>query len=353
MTTDEARWAAVCARDAAQDGAFVYGVHTTGVYCRPSCASRRARRENVVFFDGTPAAESAGFRPCKRCRPEIDGDPRARERAALVARVCALIERSETVATMATLAEAVGRSSGFVSRTFKAEMGVTPRAWAAAARAQRMREALRTQDRVTDAIYDAGYPSAGRFYEGADAVLGMEPSRFQRGGEGATVAFAFGDASLGRVLVAGTERGVCAVLLGEDDDALMAQLRKAFPKAHIAPAQAAVSDALAEVVALVDAPARSTLPLDLQGTAFQVRVWTALTRIPAGAQVSYGELAASIGSPKAVRAVASACAANKVAVLVPCHRVVRRDGSLSGYRWGVDRKRRLLEREQVPSLPPR
>jgi AraC family transcriptional regulator, regulatory protein of adaptative response / methylated-DNA-[protein]-cysteine methyltransferase len=342
--TGDPRWAAVRARDASADGEFFYSVSTTGVYCRPSCASRPARPEHVAFHPSTATAERAGFRPCKRCRP--DQPPLAERRAALVTELCRLIERSEDVVTLDSLARHVRLSAYHVHRLFKAATGVTPNAYAAAFRAKRVRVELGTRATVTEAIYGAGYNSSGRFYETSNAVLGMTPTAFRNGGTNLTIRFALGQCSLGSILVAATDRGVCAILLGDDTQALTHDLERRFPRASIVRGDGTFAKLVGNVVRIVEAPgATVALPLDIVGTAFQQRVWQALRSIPAGTTTSYAELARTIDAPKAARAVAAACAANPIAVVIPCHRVVRQDGDVSGYRWGVERKRALLARE--------
>jgi AraC family transcriptional regulator, regulatory protein of adaptative response / methylated-DNA-[protein]-cysteine methyltransferase len=338
------RWAAVVARDATADGTFFYSVRTTGVFCRPSCAARTPRPGNVAFHATTADAERAGFRACLRCRPL---DPPAAERnAAQVAALCRLIESSETVPTLEELARHAGQSTFHTHRMFKAVTGVTPRAYAAAHRRSRLRDGLAVAATVTEAIYSAGYNSSGRFYaESADA-LGMQPKAYKQGGAGQPIRFAIGECSLGSVLVAATDRGVCAILLGDDPDALVHDLESRFPRAELIGADPDFEDTVARVVGFVENPGTARdLPLDIRGTAFQLRVWTALAQIPAGSTASYADIARAVGEPKAVRAVAQACAANKLAVAIPCHRVVRQGGGLSGYRWGVERKRALLDRE--------
>jgi AraC family transcriptional regulator of adaptative response/methylated-DNA-[protein]-cysteine methyltransferase len=342
--TDAERWTAVVARDRRADGAFYYSVRTTGVYCRPSCGARQARRENVGFHATCADAERAGFRPCKRCRPGDRGPDEAR--AAAVARACRLIEQAEELPGLDALAAAAGLSRFHFHRVFKAATGLTPRAYAAAHRARRVREELARGGTVTDAIYGAGFGSSGRFYATAGAVLGMRPTDFRAGGDGAAIRFAVGECSLGSILVAATERGVCAILLGDDPDALARQLQDRFPKARLIGGDRAFERLVARVVGFVEQPALGLdLPLDVRGTAFQQRVWQALREIPAGTTSTYTKIAARIGAPRAVRAVARACASNTLAVAIPCHRVVRHDGGLSGYRWGVERKRLLLARE--------
>ena len=345
--SDDERWAAVVNRDRTADDAFFYSVATTGVYCRPGCPSRRPRREHVCFHASSEDAERAGFRPCRRCRPN---EPSLAERhAEAVAAACRLIDAAEEVPALDALAEAAGMSRFHFHRVFKAATGCTPRAYAVARRANRMREALRKGATVTDAIYDAGFGSNGRFYAASPDILGMAPARFRRGGAGEIIRFAVGACSLGAVLVAATGRGVCAIALGEEPDALVHDLEDRFPRAELVGGDPEFEALVARVVGFVEAPALGLdLPLDIRGTTFQQRVWRALREIPAGATESYGAIAGRIGSPTAVRAVAGACAANPLAVAIPCHRVVRNDGGLSGYRWGVERKRALLDREAAP-----
>jgi AraC family transcriptional regulator of adaptative response/methylated-DNA-[protein]-cysteine methyltransferase len=343
-TSSDPRWAAVVARDATADGRFVYSVKTTGVYCRPSCGARRALPEHVAFHATAADAEHAGFRPCKRCMPQQE--PPARQRALRVAALCRLIEQSETAPTLALLARHAGLSASHLQREFKAVTGLTPKAYAVAQRARRVRAGLLRGGPVTDAIYGAGYNSSGRFYDNAKQVLGMTPTRYRRGGEDTAIRFAIGDCSLGAILVAASERGVCAILMGDDPEALARDLQDRFARAELIGGDAVFEQWVAKVVGLVEVPRLGLdLPLDVRGTAFQQRVWQALREIPPGATASYSEIARRIAAPKAVRAVAGACAANTLAVAIPCHRVVRTDGSLSGYRWGVERKRALLERE--------
>jgi len=339
-----ARWDAVLARDARADGQFVYAVTTTGVYCRPTCASRRPRRDHVRFHPTREAAERAGFRPCRRCRPDQAGP--AAERAAAIARACRLIERAEVMPSLDALARAARLSRFHFHRVFRALTGLTPKGYAAAHRAARVREALGRSARVTDAMYDAGFNSSSRFYAAAPGVLGMTPTSFRAGGTGAVIEYAIGRCSLGRVLVAATARGVCAVTLGDDPDALARDLARRFPNARLVAGNRRFGRLVARVVTLVEAPHRSVdLPLDVRGTAFQQRVWQALRAIPAGATASYGDIARRIGAPSAVRGVAQACAANPVAVAIPCHRVIGSDGSLTGYAGGIERKRALLAKE--------
>jgi AraC family transcriptional regulator of adaptative response/methylated-DNA-[protein]-cysteine methyltransferase len=343
-TERDPRWASVIARDPGADGEFVYSVSTTGVYCRPSCPSRRARPENVRFHASCEDAERAGFRPCKRCKP--DEASLAERHAQMVAGICRLIEGAESPPRLHELAARAGLSPFHFHRIFKAATGVTPRAYAAAHRARRVSRALRRSRSVTEAIFDAGFSSSGRFYEGAGRFLGMTPRQFRAGGRDVEIRFAVGECSLGSVLVASSEKGVCAILLGDDPEALARELQDTYPRATLVGGDANFELLVARVVAFVEAPAQGLdLPLDVRGTAFQQRVWQALREIPAGSTISYGELARRIGAPRSARAVARACAANALALAIPCHRVVRTDGGLSGYRWGVARKRELLKRE--------
>ncbi|MGI8508248.1 MAG: bifunctional DNA-binding transcriptional regulator/O6-methylguanine-DNA methyltransferase Ada [Gemmatimonadaceae bacterium] len=346
-TTDDDRWSSVLQRDPNADGAFYYSVRTTGVYCRPSCASRLARRENVRFHVTAEEAERAGFRPCKRCRPNERS--LAEQHAAVVAKACRVIEAADSIPGLDALASTANMSRFHFHRVFKAITGVTPKAYATACRTRRVRDELSHVSRnatVTRAIYEAGFSSSGRFYATSSEVLGMTPTDFRSGGNGTSVRFAVGECSLGSIIVAATDKGVCAILLGDDPDTLVRDLEDRFPKAQLIGGDADFEQLVARVVGFVEAPALGLdLPLDVRGTAFQQRVWQALREIPAGSTTSYTEVAARIGAPKAARAVAQACASNSIAVAIPCHRVVRRDGALSGYRWGVERKRSLLDRE--------
>jgi AraC family transcriptional regulator of adaptative response/methylated-DNA-[protein]-cysteine methyltransferase len=296
----------------------------------------------------TRAARAAGFRPCRRCNP--DGDSADAIRAALVEQACRIIERRDTPPSLAKLAGAVQLSPGYFHRMFKQSTGLTPRAYAAARQANRMRRGLGEAASVTDAIYAAGYGSSSRLYEKSNALLGMTPGRYRAGGAHETIRFAIGQCSLGAILVASTDKGVVAILLGAAPEELLDDLRTRFPQAALIGADGDYEELVARVVGMVEAPSiGADLPLDIRGTAFQQRVWDALRRIPAGATASYAEIARAIGAPEAVRAVAGACAANNLAVAIPCHRVVRSDGALSGYAWGIDRKRSLLERERQPA----
>jgi AraC family transcriptional regulator of adaptative response/methylated-DNA-[protein]-cysteine methyltransferase len=342
---DSRRWLAVTQRDAGADGTFYYSVESTGVYCRPSCAARLPRRENVQFHLTCVAAEKAGFRPCKRCRPSQP--TLAEQHALIIEKACRTIDNADELPNLDQLAATCGMSRFHFQRVFRSVAGVTPRAYFAQGRAKRIRQELTRTETVTEAIYSAGFNSNGRFYATSSQVLGMTPTAFRSGGAGASIRFAVGECSLGSILVAATDKGVCSILLGDDPNALVHDLENRFPKAHLVGGDQDFEQWVAKVVGFVEAPTGQPfdLPLDVRGTAFQQRVWQALRDIPAGSTVSYTEIAKRIGAPRAVRAVASACAANSLAVVIPCHRVVRNDGALSGYRWGAERKRALLDRE--------
>jgi AraC family transcriptional regulator, regulatory protein of adaptative response / methylated-DNA-[protein]-cysteine methyltransferase len=343
-TINDPRWQKVVERDLNADGTFWYGVATTGVYCKPSCGSRRADPENVTFYLTQTEAMQAGFRACKRCRPNGLGSDE--ENALIVAKACRLIENSDPAPSLTALAKAVDLSPSYFHRVFKEVTGVTPKAYASAHRADRVRKHLTKATSVTDAIYDSGFNSSGRFYEQSTGMLGMTPRRFRAGGANEELRFAVGQCSLGAILVASSEKGVASILLGEDPEMLVRDLQDQFPQATIIGGNKEYEALIARVVGFVEAPAIGLdLPLDVRGTAFQQRVWKALREIPVGQTASYQHIAREIGSPRAIRAVAGACAANAIAVAIPCHRVVRRDGSLSGYRWGIERKRALIDRE--------
>jgi AraC family transcriptional regulator, regulatory protein of adaptative response / methylated-DNA-[protein]-cysteine methyltransferase len=341
----DSRWPAVLKRDATRDGSFVFAVTTTGIYCRPSCPARRPRPENVRFFGLPGEAEAAGFRACRRCHPSSAHDPKS----AWIARVCRLIEeRAGGRIRLADLSDAAGVSSFHLQRTFKRALGVSPRQYAESLKASALKAHLKGGRPVAEATYEAGYGSSSRVYEKADRQLGMTPATYGRGGKGMRIAYGLAQSSLGRVLVAATERGISAVYLGDDDRALVRALHEEYPAAETRRYDEALGPWLASVLKVVEGkkPA-ADLPLDVLATAFQWRVWQALREIPSGETRSYGEVAAAIGEPTAARAVARACATNRVSVVIPCHRVVAGDGSTSGYRWGVHRKRALLEREAV------
>lgn len=338
------RWSAIVARDPAADRRFVYAVKTTGVYCRPSSASRLPRPENVEFFDTPEQAEAAGYRPSRRRAP--DRSAAAARHAGLVAEACRRIETADAPLALHDLAGAAGLSTHHFHRVFRSVTGLTPKGYADAHRAERVRERLASGTSVTEALYDAGFASNGRFYAASNEMLGMKPAEYRGGGTNREIRFAIGECSLGSILVAQSDRGVCAILLGDDPEALARNLQDRFPRARLIGGDGDFERHVAQVVGFVEAPSLGLdLPLDVRGTAFQQRVWQALRAIPAGTTATYAQVAARIGSPNAVRAVAQACAANPIAVAIPCHRVVRRDGGLAGYRWGVERKRALLERE--------
>lgn len=348
---DEQRcWAAVTARDAGQDGRFWYGVLTTGVYCRPSCASRLPLRKNVRFYATTAQAEAAGLRPCKRCRPLDTGADRN------VAKMQALCRYIEAHAQEPLSLEALGRrvhlSPFHLQRQFKIAIGVTPKQYVEACRLRALRKGLRAGDAVTRAIHDAGYGSASRVYERVSTRLGMTPRQYRAGGAGVAISHASAQTSLGLLMIGATDRGLCFVQFGDSGQELLEMLRAEYPGAQLAPMNAerrSEFDAWMQVLGeyLQSGGAAPDLPLDLRGTAFQMKVWSYLQKIPTGEVKSYAEVAQAIGAPKAVRAVASACAANRVALLVPCHRVIRGDGGLGGYKWGLERKRTLIDRERA------
>jgi len=348
MTTEQdPRWAAILARDPKADALFVYGVKTTGVYCRPSSASRLPRPENVEFFDTPAHAEAAGYRASKRASG--DQTQLAAHHAQRVADACRQIEQAETPPSLNALALQANMSPFHFHRVFKAVTGLTPKGYASAHRSRKVREGLKGERTVTDALYDAGFNSNSRFYESANQLLGMTPGDYKAGGTNNAILFAVGQCSLGAILVAQSARGVCAILLGDDPDQLVRDLQDQFPKAELVGADQRFEQLVAQVVGLIEAPAVGLdLPLDLRGTAFQERVWQALRDIPPGSTASYAQIAERIGAPKSFRAVAQACGANSLAVAIPCHRVVRSNGELSGYRWGVERKQQLLAREKAP-----
>ena len=332
---DDPRWAAVVARDPRADGQFVYAVKTTGVYCCPSSLARLPNPQNVQFFDTAEQAQAAGYRPSKRAAK--DQSDLAAQHAATVAAACRQIETAEQVPVLIDLASAAGMSSFHFHRVFKAITGLTPKGYAAAHRARKVRQRLADGGSVTEALYDAGFNSNSRFYAAADSVLGMKPTDYRAAGQNNDILFAVGQCSLG------------AILLGDDPHQLVCDLQDRFRQANLLGADQAFEQLIAKVVGFIEAPALGLdLPLDVRGTAFQERVWQALRDIPPGSTASYAEIARQIGAPKAFRAVAQACGANHLAVAIPCHRVVRSDGDLSGYRWGVERKRELLEREARP-----
>lgn len=346
-TENDPRWAAVLARDPSADSQFVYAVKTTGVYCRASSPSRLPRPENVEFFSGAAEAEAAGYRPSRRAAS--DQTSVAAKHAALVANSCRQIEQADALPSLAQLAGEAGLSAYHFHRVFKSVTGLTPNAYARAHRARKIREQLTRPGSITDALYGAGFNSNSRFYEASDTLLGMKPSSYRAGGLNTDINFAVGECSLGSILVAQSSRGVCAILLGDDPNRLVQDLQDKFGNANLIGCDADFEQLIAKVIGFIEAPAIGLdLPLDLRGTAFQERVWMALREIPLGTTASYAEIARRIGAPTSFRAVAQACGANWLAVAIPCHRVVRSDGDLSGYRWGVERKRKLLEREAKP-----
>lgn len=341
--TDDDRWQSVVDRDVDADGQFVFAVQTTGIFCRPSCRAKHALRKNVRFFADAQQAQDAGFRPCKRCQP--DKDSAQQHRLDKIARACQLLEQ-ESPLTLDELAQQVAMSPYHLHRLFKATTGMTPKVWQQSWRARRLRDALAKGVPVTQAILNAGFPDSSSYYRKADQALGMTAKQFRKGGDNVSVRYTLADCALGRCLVAESERGICAILLGDDDATLVADLHALFPAAQDVPAEANFQQRVREVIVAINSrDASLSLPLDIRGTAFQQQVWQALRTIPCGETVSYQQLASAIGKPKAVRAVASACGANKLAIVIPCHRVIRGDGALSGYRWGIVRKAQLLQRE--------
>ncbi|MXV44425.1 bifunctional DNA-binding transcriptional regulator/O6-methylguanine-DNA methyltransferase Ada [Saccharibacter sp. 17.LH.SD] len=343
-TAHDPRWARIITRDKRADGSLWYSVSTTGVYCRPSCPSRMANPKNVTLHDTLESAQATGCRPCKRCHP--NGCSPDAITIALIEQACRQIETSEEIPSLQALAASVRRSPSHFHRLFKAQTGLTPKAYANAHRARKVRDGLSHGAKITDILYEAGFNSNGRFYGQSSAMLGMTPNHYKKGGLNEVLHFAVAQCSLGAILVASSERGVASILLGDDPERLVRDLQDQFPKAELIGAHADYEQKVAHVIGFIEAPNTGlNLPLDVRGTAFQQRVWQALRDIPAGKTESYADIARRIGQPTATRAVAGACAANPIAVAIPCHRVIRQDGSLSGYRWGVERKRHLLLRE--------
>ncbi len=347
LSLHAARWQAVLTRDASELAPFFYAVKTTGIFCRPGCPARRPLEKNVEFFDRTDQAVAAGYRACKRCKPDEKSPDTAL--AEKITEACRAIETAEEEPGLEALANSCGLSVFHFHRLFKAQTGVTPKAYARAHRMQKVRQNLKGDaPSVTSAMYDAGFNSSSRFYETATQALGMSPSAYMKGGKNQRILFAVGECSLGSVLVACSAKGVVAILLGDNAEALLEDLQSRFPQAELIGGDAAFEELVARVVGFVDAPRTGLdLPLDIQGTAFQERVWQALRKVPVGSTVSYAEIAQSIGAPSSSRAVAQACGANKLAIAIPCHRVVRSDGGLSGYRWGIERKEKLLNLEKA------
>jgi AraC family transcriptional regulator of adaptative response/methylated-DNA-[protein]-cysteine methyltransferase len=343
---DDQLWQAVVAKDARYDGQFVFAVSSTGVYCRPSCPSRRAHRERVSFFNLPEAAEQAGFRACLRCQPQ-----RARvldPQVELVQRVCRLLDSDESeTLKLAELASHAGLSAFHLQRTFKRVMGISPRQYLTARKFGNFKALVRKGESVTDSLYESGFNSSSRLYEHASEELGMTPATYSRGGRGVNISYTIVPSSMGRLLVAVTERGVCAVQMADDDAELEKDLREEFPQAEIKRDDSALREPVEKILDHLDkSEPRLDLPLDIRATAFQRQVWERLRSIPYGETVSYAEVAKALGKPGAVRAVGRACATNPVALVIPCHRVVREDKSLGGYRWGLDRKKKLLEHER-------
>lgn len=350
IDTQDAFWQAVQTKDARYDGSFVFAVKSTGIYCRPSCPSRLPKRDGVSFFHHPEAAEKAGFRACRRCRPNeaLKVDPKVE----LVERVCRFLDSSqEETPTLAQMSAEVGVSPFHLQRTFKRLMGISPRQYAAAARIRRFKTGIHEGKSVTTALYDAGFGSSSRLYERTGSELGMTPAIYRRGGQGLTINYTTLPCELGRLLVAATTHGICAVRLGDTDEKLEADLRAEYPGAEIINSQSTLAPAVQKLLNyLAGKQPVIDLPLDIQATAFQAQVWKNLRAIPYGETRSYSELARAMGQPTAVRAVARACASNPVALIVPCHRVIRSDSSLGGYRWGIERKKRLLEQERKQML---
>nr|WP_318380285.1 bifunctional DNA-binding transcriptional regulator/O6-methylguanine-DNA methyltransferase Ada [uncultured Enterobacter sp.] len=343
LQNDAHRWQAVLDRNPDADGHFIFAVVTTGIYCRPSCRARHALRENVRFYPDADSARAAGFRPCKRCQP--DHPTVGQHRLDKIAKACRLLEQDAPV-TLEVLAQQVAMSPYHFHRLFRATTGMTPKAWQQAFRAERLRQTLAEGTRITDAVLAAGFPDSSSYYRHADRALGMTAQQYRSGGRETTVRYALERCTLGRCLVAESERGICAILLADSDDQLLAELARCFPYAQRGEGDEAFARRVHQVIAVLDNPRNTlALPLDLRGTAFQRQVWQALCQIPVGETVSYQRVAEIIGKPQAVRAVASACAANTLAVVIPCHRVLRVNGALSGYRWGLARKAQLLARE--------
>jgi AraC family transcriptional regulator, regulatory protein of adaptative response / methylated-DNA-[protein]-cysteine methyltransferase len=345
-TISDLRWNILRERRQQTEQPFYYGVITTGIYCRPNCSSRLPRRENVRFFDTVDEASQAGFRPCKRCRPNLPEQTDSTQAAVLQA--CVIMDNAEEIPTLAELAGAVGLSPFYFQRQFKSIVGVTPKQYAMEKRKQRIQANLQAGEPVTTALYDAGYSSSAPFYNQARQALGMTPSTYKNGGNGARIHYAIHETRLGWLLVAVTAAGVCAIEFGESQAQLEASLHTRFPQAEIIPGGSVFDGWVQRILAFLDRPSQDLeLPVDVRGTAFQHQVWQALRQIPLGETISYTELARRVGRPKAVRAVARACAVNQVAVVIPCHRVVGASGSLTGYRWGIERKRWLIEREKA------
>jgi AraC family transcriptional regulator of adaptative response/methylated-DNA-[protein]-cysteine methyltransferase len=352
---EDPRWQAVLTRDKSADGTFVFAVRSTGIYCRPSCPARRPRRENVAFYPNPADAEANGFRPCLRCRPrDLDAPIPGADIAERASRYIEANLDGDRALTLAAIGAGIGISPYHLQRVFRRVMGVSPRQYAQALRLERLKSGLKSGENVTNAMYDAGFASSSRLYEKAHAGMGMTPGSYRRGGEGMTIKYTTTDCALGRLLVGATERGICAVSFGPTDEALVDGLRREYPASHLVRDDHALEGWAHDIARSLEErqPHLADLPIDVQGTDFQQRVWRELRNIPYGATRSYSEVARAIGQPAAVRAVAHACGANHVALVIPCHRVVREDGSLGGYQWGIDRKEAILSHEHAaePSL---
>jgi AraC family transcriptional regulator, regulatory protein of adaptative response / methylated-DNA-[protein]-cysteine methyltransferase len=348
-SVESERWEAIVHRSSSADGTFLYGVKTTGIYCRPTCSSRQPNQANVVFFDNYTEAEAAGFRACKRCSPRSISPQQ--QQTETIAEVCKQITESEKPLSLATMAQIAGLSSHHFHRVFKEIVGVTPKQYASNQRANRVRQQLQENNTVTQAIYEAGFETSSSFYDKSTTLLGMTPTEYQQGAKGLEIQFAVKQIWLGWVVVAMTTKGICAIGLGDTAEVVTAQLQQQFPHAQLQESDPEFADWIDRVINFIETPQLGLdLPLDIQGTAFQQRVWQALQQIPVGTTASYSDIAAQIGNPKAVRAVARACATNQIAVAIPCHRVIGSDGSLKGYRWGSDRKRTLLDREATQPI---
>jgi AraC family transcriptional regulator of adaptative response/methylated-DNA-[protein]-cysteine methyltransferase len=344
LNNETNRWDILVRREAAVEDVFYYAVKTTGVFCRCGCASRLPNQENVEFFDTCKDAELAGYRPCKRCQPGNLPSHEAKE--TIIVEACRRIEQTETPLKLQSLAAESGISAGHFHRLFKKIVKVTPKQYAAIVQSQRFRKSLKNGQSVTEAIYDAGYSSSSRAYEKSQERLAMTPRVYKNGGTGLSIQYSISECSLGLIVVAATDLGICAIEFGDDQETMVEQLQASFPKATLRAAGKDFSSVVRDVIVFIDTPTKDLkLPLDIQGTAFQKRVWTALREIQPGTTSSYGEIAERIGRPQSARAVANACASNTLAVAIPCHRVVRGDGKISGYKWGVQRKRLLLDRE--------